>query len=237
MCTCGWYDLSMRPATVTEESQDWIVNLPADSWFKASSVPGPRAAVHTMLHRMLAEPQPIIGRAARGVYWRQHSPEHILYGVMPSTPVAVVVAPAGSGWSDWSALAAFRWTTQRPVQQSVAVPVRGLTPPAMPHRGVTPIYVFRPNRRRLALNWGEATLLDAGRSFGGSDCLSWHHAMQNLTATTSETLAGTVIEKDKVLWAAETERFVPRWPAGEGPQSFASVIARLQTDMPDRIPA
>lgn len=212
------------------------MSLRAGTWFKASWVPGPRGAVHTMLHRMLSEPYPIIGRAARGIYWRQYPPEHILYGLMPSTPVAVAVAPAGSGWSDWSALVALGWTTQHPVQQSVAVPVRGLTPPKMPHRGVTPVYVFRPNQRRLELNWGEATLLDAARSFGGSDCLSWDHAMQNLIETGTEALADTIIEKDKVMWAAETERFVPRWPAGEGPRSFGAVIEKLQADMPERVP-
>lgn len=189
-----------------------------------------------MLHRMLTEPSPIIGRAARGIYWRQYPPEHILYGLMPSTSVAVAVAPAGSGWSDWSALVALGWTTQHPIQQSVAVPVRGLTPPKMPHRGVTPIYVFRPNRRRLELSWGEATLLDAARSFGGCDCLSWDHAMQNLSETPTDALAGTVIEKDKVMWAAQTERFVPRWPAGEGPHAFEAVIEKLRADMPARVP-
>ena len=227
----------MRPATATEESQDWIVNLPGGIWFKASSVPGPSGAVYAMLHRMLAEPSPIIGRAARGIYWRRHPPEHILYDAIPSTPVAVAVAPAGSGWSDWSALSALGWTTQLPIRYSVAVPVRGIKPPTMFRQGITPIYVFRPNRRRLELNWGEATLLDAARAFGGSDCLSWDHAMTSLRNVGAQTLADTTIEKEKVMWAAETERFVPKWPAGEGSHSFEVVIERLQSDMPDRVPA
>ena len=212
------------------------MSLPGGTWFKASSVPGPSAAVHTMLHRMLAEPYPIIGRAARGIYWRQHPPEHVLYGYMPNTPVALTVAPAGSGWSDWSALIALRWTTQHPIQHSVAVPVRGIKPPIMPHRGITPIYVFRPNRRRLELNWGEATLLDAARSFGGSDCLSWDHAMRNLTEVSTQALGGTTIKKNRVMWAAETERFVPKWPSGTGDKSFDAVMGRLDADMPERLP-
>ena len=212
------------------------MDLPGGTWFKASSVPGPRSAVYTMLHRMLAEQYPIIGRAARGIYWRQHPPEHILYGALPTTPVAVAVAPAGSGWSDWSALSALGWTTQLPLRYSVAVPVRGIKPPAMFRQGITPIYVYRPNRRRLELNWGEATLLDAARSFGASDCLSWDHAMTSLRSVSVERLGDSTIEKDKVLWAAETERFVSRWPAGEGPHSFAAVIGRLRSDMPDRVP-
>jgi len=212
------------------------VSLPGGTWFKPSSVPGPRAAVHTMLHRMLAEPCPIIGRAGRGIYWRQHPPEHILHGALPTTPVAVAVAPAGSGWSDWSALSALGWTTQIPVRHSVAVPVRGIKPPAMFRQGITPVYVFRPNRRRLELNWGEATLLDAARSFGASDCLSWDHAMTNLISVGASALADTTVDRDKVMWAAETERFVPRWPAGEGSDSFGAVIGRLQSDMPDRVP-
>ena len=104
-------------------------------------------------------------------------------------------------------------------------------------QGITPIYVFRPNRRRLELNWGEATLLDAARSFGASDCLSWDHALTSLKNTSAESLGGASIEKDKVMWAAKTERFVPRWPAGEGPHAFGAVIGRLQSDMPDRVPA
>ena len=226
----------MRPATVTADSEDWIVSLPGGTWFKASSVPGPRGAVHTMLYRMIAEPTPIIGRAARGIYWRQHPPDHILHGLMPNTPVAVAVAPAGSGWSDWSALVALRWSTQYPIQHSVAVPVRGIKPPSMPHRGVTPIYAYRPNRRRLELNWGEATLLDAARSFGGSDCRSWDDAMERLANVGTRALADTTIEKDKVMWAAVTERFVSKWPAGEGPRAFGTVMARLRSDMPDSVP-
>jgi len=226
----------VRPATVTADSEDWIVDLPGGTWFKASSVPGPRSAVYTMLHRMLAEPSPIVGRAARGIYWRQHPPEHILYGALPTTPVAVAVAPAGSGWSDWSALSALGWTTQLPLRYSVAVPVRGIKPPAMFRQGITPIYVYRPSRRRLELNWGEATLLDAARSFGASDCLSWDHAMTNLRSVSVERLGDSIVEKDKVMWAAETERFVSRWPAGEGPYSFSAVIGRLRSDMPDRVP-
>ena len=226
----------MRPATVTANSEDWIVNLPGGTWFKASSVPGPRGAVYTMLHRMLAEPSPIIGRASRGVYWRRHPPEHILYESMPITPVAPVVAPAGSGWASWSALTAFSWSTQRSIRDLAGVPVRGLKPPTMPHSGITPVYMFRPNRRRLELTWGEATLLDAARSFGGCDYRSWDHAMEALVGVTGRSLAGTAIEKDRVMWAAETERFVPKWPAGNGFKSFDAVISRLKTDMPDRLP-
>ena len=226
----------MRPTTVTQAAQDWIVELPADVWFSASSVPGPRGAVYALLHRMLAEPVPIIGRAARGVYWRRHPVEHVLHDMMPSMSVAVAVAPQGSGWASWSALAAFSWSTQRATRHIVGVPVRGLKPPAMPYAGVTPVYEYRPNRRRLELTWGEATLLDAARSFGGSDCHSWDHAMECLIAVSPQSLAGTGIEKSKVLWAAETERFRPRWPAGEGKKSFGAVIARLHADMPDRVP-
>ena len=226
----------MRPATVTDASQDWIVNLPAGTWFKASSVPGPRGAVYTMLHRMLAESYPIVGRAARGVYWRRHPPEHILYGSMPITSVAVAVAPAGSGWAEWSALSAFSWSTQHAIRHIVGVPVRGVKPPTMAHSGITPIYVFRPNRRRLELTWGEATLLDAARSFGGCDCRSWDDAMERLVGGRSASLAGAHIAKDKVMWAAETERFVPRWPSGNGVKSFDAVIDRLKADMPDKVP-
>ena len=227
----------MRPAAVTAASQDWIEGLPAGTWFKASSVPGPRGAVHTMLHRMLREPTPIIGRAARGIYWRRHPPEHILHDSMPTVSVAVAAAPAGSGWASWTALSAFSWSTQRAHRHIVGVPARGLKPPAMPYDGITPIYMFRPNRRRLELAWGEATLLDAARSFGGSDCRSWDDALERLVNVHPGSLADTCISKDKVMWAAETERFRPRWPAGEGFKSFDAVIGRLRADMPDTVPA
>ena len=226
----------VRPATVTQAAQDWIVNLPAGTWFTPSSVPGPSAAVYVMLHRMLADPAPVIGRAARGVYWRRHPVGHVLHDTKPATSVAEVVAPAGSGWASWSALAALSWTTQRATRHIVGVPVRGLRPPAMPYAGVTPVYLYRPNRRRLELTWGEATLLDAARSFGGSDCHSWDHAMECLTGVASQALAGTSINKDRVMWAAQTERFRLRWPAGEGDKSFDAVISRLRVDMPERVP-
>lgn len=189
-----------------------------------------------MLHRMLNKPYPVIGRAARGVYWRRHPAGHVLYDTMPATSVAVAVAPPGSGWASWSALAALSWSTQRPTRHIVGVPVRGLRPPAMPYRGVTPVYLYRPNRRRRELSWGEATLLDAARSFGGSDCVSWDHAMECLTGTHPQALADTGIDKHRVMWAAETERFRPRWPAGDGDKSFDAVIGRLRADMPERVP-
>lgn len=189
-----------------------------------------------MLHRMLAKQAPIIGRAAHGVYWRRHRVGHILHDTMPATPVAEAIAPQGSGWASWSALAALSWSTQRATRHMVGVPVRGLRPPAMPYAGITPVYLYRPNRRRLELTWGEATLLDAARSFGGSDCYSWDHAMECLSAVSAEALAGTCIDRTKVMWAAETERFRPRWPAGDGDKSFAAVIDRLRSDMPERLP-
>ena len=221
---------------MTQPAQDWIERLPAGVWFTASSVPGPKAAVYTMLHRMVAEPAPIIGRAARGVYWRRYPVEHVLHNTMPTASIAATVAPPGSGWASWSALAAFSWSTQRATRHIVGVPVRGLQPPAMPYTGITPVYLYRPNRRRLELAWGEATLLDAARSFGGSDCVSWEHAMECLTGVDSQALAGASIDKSKVMWAAETERFRPRWPAGDGDKSFDAVIGRLKADMPDTVP-
>ena len=185
---------------------------------------------------MLAEPTPIIGRASRGVYWRRHPPGHVSHNSMPVAPVAPAVAPPGSGWADWSALTAFSLTTQRPIRDSVGVPVRGLKPPSMPHRGITPVYSFRPNRRRRELTWGEASLLDAARSFGGCDYRSWDHALDAIVGVTGKTIAGTVIDKDKVIWAAQTERFTPKWPAGIGEKSFDAVISRLASDLPDRLP-
>ena len=60
--------------------------------------------------------------------------------------------------------------------------------------------------------------------------------MERLTSVGIQALADTTIEKDKVMWAAKTERFVPKWPAGEGSRAFGVVIAKLQSDMPDRVP-
>ena len=60
--------------------------------------------------------------------------------------------------------------------------------------------------------------------------------MDALIGVTARSLADTAIEKDKVMWAAETERFVPKWPAGNGFKSFDAAISRLKTDMPDRLP-
>ena len=60
--------------------------------------------------------------------------------------------------------------------------------------------------------------------------------MERLANVGTRALADTTIEKDKVLWAAVTERFVPKWPAGEGPRAFGTVMERLRSDMPDRVP-
>ena len=205
-------------------------------WFKPSSVPGPRNAVYVMLHRMLKEELPIIGRAGRGIYWRQHPPDHMLYGYPPTQSVAFVVAPQGSGWADFSALSTLGWTTQVPSRLAVAVTVRGLKPPAMHDKGRTPIYKYRPNGRRLELNWGEATLLDAARSFAASDCPTWDYAMERLVSVHPSSVDDSTIEKDKVLWAATTERFIQKWVEKGTYYSFASVVDRLKADMPDQVP-
>ncbi|MCY3893961.1 MAG: hypothetical protein OXF65_11780 [Acidimicrobiaceae bacterium] len=64
-------------------ARDWIVRLPAGTPFRTGAVPGPRHVDHNVLVRLSAAEQPIIGRAARGVYWRQPPLASHSYGRPP----------------------------------------------------------------------------------------------------------------------------------------------------------
>lgn len=221
--------------SAAETARAWIVDLQPGTWFAVPAVPGPKHVVNNLLHRMMGEDRPIIGRVSRGLYWRQHPPVSAMYDQVPLLVPSCrsAIAPPGSGYADYCALNTVGWSTQVPARTTVAVPYRNLTPPKLPSRGLEFAYAHRPNERRRDLNWNEATLLEAARAFGASDCRSWDSAMRSILHGNGRMKPNTPINRDRLLWAAETEAFRPRWPAGEGDKSFEAVISRLGDDLPD----
>lgn len=231
--------MSSAPAKQRSESAAvcaWIERLPAGTWFRSAAVPGGRHLAGNILARLLAEPQPIIGRACRGIYWRQPPPVSPLYGKVPllTGDAVSVLGPPGSGYAQFGALNLIGWSTQKPYRIILAVPYRNLTPPRLGR--VSPEFVERSNRRRRDLNWNEANLLEAARFTAWADYHSWDHAMWLLTETNGWMKQGAPIRKQRVLWAAETE---PRSRGSVLSESenrrFADTLARLERDLPDLV--
>lgn len=230
-------------ASPTAEARAWIVSLSPGTFFRTDAVPGPPTVVRPMLTRMLQQPQPIIGRAIRGLYYREPPPCNPRYGkpYRSATVMARAWFPPGSGLSDHSALSAVGWTRQGIVSTTVAVTRGGLTAPDLPGQGCR--IKHRSNPRRNALTWEEVTLLEACRSFVFCDCLDWEHAMQRLNDAMQRLRArfgswpDACLRRDMFLWAAETER--PRRPGFVDAGSdaiFGAVVARLHRDLPDTLP-
>ena len=216
----------------------WIEALPAGTWFRSAAVPGDRHVVRNVLSRLMAADRPIIGRVAPSVYWRQHPPRYPGYGKVPILTHSSdsVLAPPGAGYASWCALRRIGWCRQVPYKTTIAVPYRNLTPPVLPS-GPPIIFAERHNKRRRELNWNEATLLDAAISAGPYDCPNWDHAMLCFDWSNGWMKKGMPIRKDSFLWAAEAENPPTKWPAGEGYNSFGSVIGRLAADLPDIVEA
>ena len=238
-----WYNSCIKSDAVfgggsaAETARAWIIDLQPGTWFAVPAVPGPKHVVNNLLHRMMGEDRPIIGRVSRGLYWRRHPPVSGMYDqvslLVPSCHSAI--APPGSGYADYCALNIVGWSTQVPARTAVAVPYRDLVPPRMPSKGLEFAYSHRHNKRRRDLNWNEATLLEAARAFGASDRRSWDSAMRSILHDNGRMKPNTPINKDRLLWAAETEAIKPRWPAGEGDKSFEAVMGRLGADLPDAV--
>ena len=190
--------------SVAAIAREWVAGLQPGTWFSVPAVPGPQHVVNTLLHRMMAEERPIIGRASRGLYWRQHPPVSGMYGQVPVLVPShhSAMAPPGSGYADWCALNTVGWSAQVPARTLVAVPHRNLKPPTMPLKGLEFAYAHRPNGRRRALNWNEATLLEAARAFGASDCRSWDAAMESILHRNGRMKPSTPINRGRLLWAA-----------------------------------
>ena len=219
------------------EAKAWIVALPSFTLFRSDAVPGPRNAVASLLSRLLARPHPIVGRIAKGLYWRQPPPVHPLYGQPPTSAARIGQAylPSGSGLSGYSALEATCLSTQVPVRTAFAVLSLDLTLPQLPGRGAT--LVLRRNTRRAELTWHEVTLLEACLAFSLSDCRSWDHAISNIARYLPRRGGSTpIIRRDALRWAAQTE--APHTdqllPPGDD-RRFCSVVERLARDLPDHL--
>ena len=220
-------------------ARGWIESLPAGTWFRTTAVPGPRHVVRNVLSRLLSDVTPIIGRAARSIYWRQPPPADALYGKMPLVlnEAKSVLAPPGSCYADFGALSLIGWSTQMPCRATLAVPYRNLTPPALPVSA--PVrFVERSNIRRRSLNWNEANLLEAAKSAAAADYHSWEHAMWLLTEANGWMKPCEPIRKQMLVWAADTEPARHKWPGGgEGERAFDVVIGRLSDGLPEVVTA
>lgn len=217
-------------------ARGWILNLPAGTWFSVPAVPAPKRVVNNLLSRMLAEERPVIGRAARGLYWRQHPPATGRHGRPPRRDVAClsVACPQGSGYADWDALFALGWSTQMPARTIIATPHRNLKPPTMRLPGEQWTYLHRPNQRRRDLNWNEATLLEGASAFAAASHGTWEEKIGRLINGECPGLKPyTMISMRKVERVAETEKALHRWPAGEDDLGVRHVIGRLVADLPE----
>lgn len=214
-------------------ARGWIQDLPAGTWFRSDAVPGPRHVVRNVLSRFMATNQPIIGRVANGIYWRQPPPADPGYGVLPTLTHSAdsVLAPVGSGYAGLCALSHVGWSRQVPYRTTIAVPYRNRTPPQMPV-GPPVLFSERSNTRRRSLNWNEATLLDAAKSAGFADYSDWDHAMWCLTDASGWMKDGEPIRKDLLLWAAQSEPVSRGRSRGEGDKSFVAVMSRLAVGLP-----
>lgn len=195
--------------------------------------------MRNVLSRLLAADLPIIGRAARGIYWRQLPPTARRYGSLPvlNDGSDSILAPAGSSYAGFCALSRIGWSTQMPYCTTFAVPYRNLTPPELP-LGPPVRFEERSNLRRRSLNWNEANLLEAARSAAAADYRGWGHAMWFLTEANGWMKQDEPIRRERLLWAAEAEPPGRKWPyGGEGARAFDAVIARLAGDLPELLHA
>lgn len=214
----------------------WIESLPDETWFRTAAVPGPRDIVRNVLTRLLKANLPIIGRAARGLYWRQPPPADDLYGHRPliTETVMPLLAPPGSSYADVSALNRLGWSSQIPYRTTFAVPYRNRTPPTLPRSGPPFRYAERSNKRRRQLNWNEANILEAAAHANRADFHDWEHAIRLLREANGWMKRGDPVRKERVLWAAETEPPLRGSTLSRSDnQARAAALRVLARDLPD----
>lgn len=230
-----WYASYMSASGVARE---WIEALPAGTWFRSTAVPGERHIVRNVLHRMMAASRPIIGRASPGVYWRQPPPAADAYGTAPlMTPaLEAAMSPPGSGYADRCALWRVGWSGQATCRTVVAVPYRNLKPPQV--ENFAPLrFIERSNVRRRALNWNEATLLEAARSWGWARSCDWDRALWCLLEADRWMKPGDHIHKERLMWVAAAEPAIGGPLAAADNQAFGAVLDRIEADLPDVLQA
>ncbi len=87
------------------------------------------------------------------------------------------------------------------------------------------------------MNWNEATLLEAALSSGAADYRDWDQAMQYLGEANGWMKQGMPIRREVFLWVSAAENPPSEWPAGQGYNSFRSVIDRLAANLPEIVDA
>jgi len=184
------------------EARDWITGLEPGTWFWSKNVPGSRQIVHPVLSRLHDDKSSGVQRIAKGLYWRGWPEGHECFPLPPNYGIGgLLLAGAGAGFADWTALNKLRWTTQRPCK--VLISVLG-TPPKSPHPTV--VYKSRKNQRRSELNWTEVTILEAvGACWMTEE--PWHECLERFrNGISMRRLPWQArIRSEKLRWAAETE--------------------------------
>ena len=184
------------------EARNWIVGLEPGTWFWSRNVPGRREIVYPVLSRLHRDEASGVVKVAHDLYWRGWDEGDECFSRRPNYGVgAVLLAGAGAGFADWTALNKLRWTTQRPCK--VLVSVLG-KPPKPPHPTV--VYRSNKNQRRSDLNWTEVTILEAV-SVGWMTEEPWQECMEMFRRGISmRSLPWHVpVCAEKLRWAAETE--------------------------------
>jgi len=152
-----WWYAGRMVKSESAEVRNWIVGLEPGTWFWSRNVPGRREIVYPVLSRLHRDEASGVVKVAHDLYWRGWPEGHERFSLRPNYGVgALLLAGAGAGFADWTALNKLRWTTQLPCK--VLVSVLG-TPPKPPHPTV--VYRSNKNQRRADLNWTEVTILEA----------------------------------------------------------------------------
>lgn len=156
----------------------WLNDLPTESFFRTSDVPGrSRGAVRTFLSREVAKDNPRAMRVAANLYWKPGPPNSITGKIYPPgwSEIGWEVAGEHAAALGWHGANIVGWSDQIALQYlEFAVP--GEPPSRHPHPRVT--IRSRRNLARRALTRLEATYLEAVIGFDRICETDWDEALQ-----------------------------------------------------------
>ena len=207
---------TVREADADQEAaaRAWIAGLRPFAFFQRSAVPGAAAPARRAIRGLLAADKPTIGELVDDgnweIYWRQPAPAHPRYR---DTTVAFEarelfrqIMPPGSGVGSLEAINLLRWSTQMPIRNHVAAIDPAFKPPSLGYE--TPVVHLRANQRRAALTWHEVSILEAMSVwYMKTRPAKWRTVTRGMRrwGTLERLGSDPVVDRDKLLWAAETE--------------------------------